>query len=135
MYRDWVLKTTGKAVKDRGVQTLNGKQVRVLEAKGALTTKTVYVDPQTGLPVQIVQAWPGGQIDTFDSIQVEVDLDDRLFSLDVPPGYKLIDEGKGQPANYNHKILAKLMRLALACNEYSVTHGDRFTADFPAKLT
>jgi len=127
--REKVLKITAQAVTDRGTTQLDGKTVRVLESIGDGWIRTVYVDPQTNSPVQITLALikrPTSKY-TYASIQIDTDLDDSLFSLDIPAGYKTTTEAPSTPAkDYNCKMLSKMHYLANTCFQYADKHKGQF---------
>jgi len=132
--REKVLKITAQAVKDLGVKNLNGKTVRVLQAQSGASIKTVYLDPQTRAPVQITlsSARAPQSRYTYADIEIDADLDDRLFDLDVPSGYKVHEDPPPDAAKqYNMKMLTKMRNLTNACIEYANNHK----GEFPAQLS
>ena len=83
------------------------------------------------MPVQISISLPEGyklRTITYASIQIDEKLDDDLFSLEVPEGYRphggkllkpLRDDDKA-------KLLAKMMYLIKACFTYAQAHDGQF---------
>ena len=83
-----------------GVQTFNG---RVLDGfSGTMgfeglkhVPAKVWVDPMTKLPVRIEviieRGWATETTVIYDNIQFDLPLDDSLFVLTVPPGYRVIE--------------------------------------------
>jgi outer membrane lipoprotein-sorting protein len=132
--RDDVLKISAQAVKDLGVQKLDGRDARVLRsADENEPVKTVWVEPRTGKPVQIELSWPSRKASfTYASIRIDEVLDETLFELDVPPGYEMLD-GDAKPKKYideiNGKMLSKARDLVMACYKYAEKKGD-----FPAEI-
>jgi prepilin-type processing-associated H-X9-DG protein len=129
--RDQVLRISAQAVKDLGVVQLDGRPARTLQSQGGEPVKTVYLDPQTGLPLQITVAWPSRQATfTYASIEIDTELNDQLFSLEVPAGYTLFRGEVFKPApDHRAKMLAKMKHLVMLCFEYADKHADRFPAD------
>ena len=131
--RDDVMKLTAEAVKDLGMQERDGRKVRVLQSHGKESVRTVYVNPETRQPVEIVIEWPKNPQSkfTYTDIRIDQELDDKLFSLDVPAGYKLFKGGPYVPAQaYYSKMMTKMRNLGMACIEYAGDHK----GEFPAKL-
>ncbi len=128
-----MLKISAQAVKDLGIQKLDGRDARVLRsADEKEPVKTVWVEPKTGKPVQIELSWPSRKASfTYASIRIDEVLDETLFELDVPPGYAMID-GDAKPKKYideiNGKMLSKARNLVMACYKYADKKGD-FPAD------
>jgi len=126
--RDDVMRITAQAVVDLGTTTLEGRAVRQLQSKEGEPVKTVYVDPKTGLPIQISLVWPSQKRSwTYASIQIDVELDDSLFSLDVPKGFKLWRGGLFKPnPDYDAKMMTKLRFLDQRCYMYAGEHQQSF---------
>ena len=94
-----VKEAEGKVEKELGEKELDGKKVRVFLSKvgGRDGTETTFwVDKATGQPVRIETDRPaGGSAKIFrgkvamTDIHIDPKLDDSLFSLEPPPGYKV----------------------------------------------
>ena len=82
---------------DGDAQPVGAKAIGNIQARGYLVKKlgmemTVWVNPATRLPVRIESSdrIQGKEIRaTSSDFQIDPDLDDALFRLDVPPGYTL----------------------------------------------
>ena len=135
--RDQVMRLTAESVKDLGTAELNGKPVRVFQSHGKKSgsVRTVYIDPDTNQPVQIVIEWPQskGAKWTFADIRIDQPLDDSLFSLDVPAGYKLF-RGKAYVPAEEHfsKMMTKMRHLSMALTMYANDHDGNYPADLSA---
>ncbi len=132
--RDQVMKLTAESVKDLGTMQLNGKTVRMLQSRGKKSgsIRTVYLDPQSNLPVQIVIEWPQNKQAkwTYADIQIDQGLDDSLFSVDVPKGYELFRGGPYVPAaEHFSKMMTKMRNVSMACLMYANDHNGEYPAD------
>ena len=133
--RDEILRIAAESVTDKGLATLDGKDVRVLESQGKQTgaTRTVYVDTKTGQPVQItiVSKAPSTSKCVYADIQLDADLAPALFSLDIPDGYKLFRGGLYKPTTeHNSEMMSKMRYLTLRCVVYANAHQDKFPDKF-----
>ncbi|MGB7158500.1 MAG: hypothetical protein WBD40_10575 [Tepidisphaeraceae bacterium] len=133
--RNAVLRISAQAVKDLGMAQLDGRDVWVLQSEGgAEPVKTVYVNPADGKPVRVEIAWPSSkQTFTYADIQLDVPLDERLFSLDAPEGYAMHGghEGPVKPVDeMNGKMLTKARDLAMQCIIYASNHDNRWPETF-----
>jgi outer membrane lipoprotein-sorting protein len=134
--RDQVLKLTAESVKDLGRKQLDdGRTVRVLQSTGKKSgsVRTVYVDPDTNLPVQIVIDWPQakGSKWTYADIKIDQELDDKLFSLEIPAGYQPFNGGAAYLPAPDHlaKMMTKMRTLIMKCIEYANDHNGEWPAD------
>lgn len=117
--RDHLLKTSAGAVDDLGEGVLEGNSVRILQSRKGQRVTTVWIDPETGHPVQIEHKWPGQDRSPllYTAIQIDTELDDALFSLEPPAGYA----AKATKALYpdeRMKMVAKIMHLGARCLSY-----------------
>lgn len=111
--RDRLLSLTAKAVKDLGTEKLNGKEVRKLQSKDDRRTTTVWVDPESGLPIQIELQYKK-RMAKYSEIKIDEVVDDGLFSLTTPGGYKLGKSPRPWP-DEKCKVSARVMFLLLKC--------------------
>ena len=128
--RDDVLRISAQAVKDLGMTKLGDQLVWVLQSEGdAEPVKTVYVNPDNGKPVRIEITWPSQkQSFTYADIEIDAEVDERLFSLAPPAGYVLRTE---KPIDEHYgKMAAKVMAILRQCYEYRSTHD----MEWPAEL-
>jgi len=112
--------TDGKVVR-LGVETIDGRRAEGFRIQlGAVDTK-IWADPKTLLPIRVELA-TGGTAGpethiVMTDFQTNVNLDESLFSLDVPPGYSVqqtmqIDLSKS-PSAY----LAEALKVAAEYND------------------
>jgi len=129
--RGRLLKTSEGAVDDLGKAVLDGKSVRVLQSRKDHRITTVWIDPETRYPVQIEHKWPGQNRTPllYTSIKIDVELDDKLFSLEPPEGYTVKESGALYP-DEREKMMAKIMHVG----EYCVFHRSSYKDGFPNKL-
>ncbi len=81
----------GFVQEDLGLRQIDGQEVVGFLAKHPRAEITIWADARSGLPVRIEQN--EGQMRTICKNMVfDVPLDESLFSMDVPEGYKLHEE-------------------------------------------
>jgi len=88
IYKDSVL--SDRKAKDLGNAIVGGKKAQGYSTANGLT---VWIDPISGDLVQVEQEFLlglGGR-ETLSDFRFDADMDESLFSLEVPEGYKLID--------------------------------------------
>jgi outer membrane lipoprotein-sorting protein len=129
--RDRLLRTSAGAVDDLGEAVLDGKSVRVLRSRKDKRVTTVWIDPETRHPVQIEHKWPGqSRLPLlYTSIQIDVEFDDGLFSLEPPEGYT-VKVSKALYPDERMKMMAKIMHVG----KYCVFHRSDYNDRFPNKL-
>ncbi|MHC5076256.1 MAG: hypothetical protein ACYTFM_07495 [Planctomycetota bacterium] len=90
-------------VADMGIQEIKGQSYIVFVAAGKNETVTIWADPQTALPVRIEQKTPNMQI-ACENLQFDVELDESLFSMEVPADYTIqntgLDFGKSSESDF-----------------------------------
>ncbi len=125
--RDRLLKLSAGAVEDFGMVELDRKSVQMLQSHKNNRIATVWIDPVTYYPVQIELKWTDENRSPviYSSIQIDTELNDDLFSLEVPDGYTRIIEKPDWP-DYKNKISTKIMRLGLWCWVYASNNDDQF---------
>ena len=79
-------------VEDQGLQEIDGHDYIVFIAESEKNTITIWVDPETTLPVRIKQKTPNMQI-VCNNLQFDVALDESRFSMEVPEGYIIQKSG------------------------------------------
>ena len=79
-------------IEDQGLQEIDGHDYIVFVAESKSETVTIWVDPETALPVRIKQKTPNMQI-ICDNLQFNVALDESRFSMEVPDGYVVQQAG------------------------------------------
>ena len=79
-------------IQDQGLQEIDGHDYIVFVAESENETITIWVDPETALPVRIKQKTPNMQI-ICNNLQFDVALDESRFSMEVPDGYVVQQAG------------------------------------------
>jgi hypothetical protein len=80
----------GFEVEELGEQEIQGQSVIGFRAKHPKAEITIWADPETALPVRIEQV--SGQMKVIcRNVKFDVPMDESLFSMDVPDGYKLLE--------------------------------------------
>jgi hypothetical protein len=75
-------------VDELGEQLVNGQMLYGFRAKHPQVEIVIWVDPATALPVRIEQQ--GGQMKVIcKNMRFDVPMDESLFSMDAPEGYKV----------------------------------------------
>ncbi|MBN2210901.1 MAG: hypothetical protein JW709_05845 [Sedimentisphaerales bacterium] len=99
-YLEWLQKIVVKMkdikayqIHDQSLQQIDGYEYHVFVAENNKETITIWVDPETTLPVRIAQKTPNMQL-VCNNLQFDVDLDESRFSLEIPEDYKVQEAGK-----------------------------------------
>lgn len=93
--RDVVIKMKdepGVKFENKGLQRYDDKDYLVFIAEGENHTITIWADPETILPVRLEDKTPNMKI-LCDNMKFDIILDDSLFSLEIPDGYKTQNMG------------------------------------------
>jgi outer membrane lipoprotein-sorting protein len=141
MQQDWFtgLKklSQNSNAEDLGLQTMDGKEVKGFRVKDENFPVTFWVDPKSGDPikVEIQQKIPDylnkegkGEITmkmVMSDFQFDVPLDESLFSLTPPEGYKMQPEMNMDFSNASEKDVIEVLR----------RYTDMENGTFPESLT
>jgi len=128
--RDRLLKLSAGVVEDLGRVELEGQSVRILQSRKDKRITTVWIDSETGYPVQIEHKWTDQSRSPvmYTSIQIDTELDEALFSLEPPEGYALSVDEFGWP-DEKKKIMTKVKYLGLWCVNYANDNDDQFPSE------
>jgi hypothetical protein len=134
--RDRILEWSAGAVEDLGNVKLDGQIVRMLQSRHDNRITTVWIDPQTNDPVQVEHTWTDESRSPviITEIQIDVGLDDKLFSLEAPEDYALSVEEPGWPDD-KRKLMTKVMHLGLLCVIYAGNNDNRFPVELADLVT
>ena len=75
-------------VEDLGTRDIDGRKAVGFLAKHPRSEITIWADAKTGLPIRIDQK-DGQMLVIAKNLQFDAPMDETLFSMDVPSGYKL----------------------------------------------
>ncbi|MBN2183558.1 MAG: hypothetical protein JW715_16735 [Sedimentisphaerales bacterium] len=130
--RDKLLDLAAGAVEDIGMVTLSGRSVRMLRSTKDNRVTTVWIDPETKLPVQIEHTWPEQNHPpiTYTEIKIDTELNDSLFSLKPPEDYTFT-EGSSNYSDAQSRISTKMRHLLLNCFIYASERNGQY----PKKLS
>jgi outer membrane lipoprotein-sorting protein len=109
---------------DLGLQTINGKEVKVFRIKTEDYSVTFWVEPKTGNPIKVECQIKIPDVTDKDSkgektmgvsmvlsnFQLDVPLDESLFSLTPPEGYNLQSETNLDFSNPGEKDMIEVLR-------------------------
>jgi len=123
--------STRTEVEDMGLVELEGRLLRLLQSQKGNWVDKVWIDPESKLPVQVAFIPPNGKTWLFTSIQIDIELDNDLFSLEPPEGYMLQDSPFTPWSDYRKKINAKITFLQSQCDRYARQHQGLY----PSELT
>ena len=134
--RDYLLELSAGAIEELGSVELDGQSVQLLRSCGDKRIATLWIDPQTGYPVQVELTWTDQNHSPvmFTSIQIDTELDDDLFSLEPPDGYTLNVDESDLP-DKQAKMMTKIRQLGMLCVIYANDNADQFPADLRELVT
>jgi outer membrane lipoprotein-sorting protein len=81
------------SIEPLGEKEIDGRIARGFRATGPDEEVTVWADPQTALPIRMEQKWRQMQFVCTD-FQFDVEMDESLFSMDIPEGYSAPTKGE-----------------------------------------
>jgi outer membrane lipoprotein-sorting protein len=96
-----------EAVENLGVETIDGRGVEGFRMEIGAIKVTIWADQKTSMPIRVEETASVAGADVnivMTDFQIDVKLDESLFSLEVPPGYTVeqtmqLDVSK-KPADY-----------------------------------
>jgi hypothetical protein len=74
------------SVEPLGEKEIDGRTVKGFHATSPDEELTIWADPQTALPIRTEQKWHQMQF-TCTDFQFDIEMDESLFSMDIPEGY------------------------------------------------
>jgi outer membrane lipoprotein-sorting protein len=105
-------KTIQGNAEELGTKQVNGRQAKGFRVTKNAQTMDIWVDPKSGSPVEIDMSIPGIGSMTMSDFQTGMELDDSLFSLTVPEGYKQMNLQMPMGNITESDLVAGLRRLA-----------------------
>jgi outer membrane lipoprotein-sorting protein len=109
---------TAQKAERLGVETIDGRRAEGFRIQKGSHEIKIWADPETLLPVRFEQRTtdgPEGRTVMTD-FQVDVDLEESLFSLEVPNGYTVQDTMQLDLAENPINYLAELLKMAAEVN-------------------
>jgi len=112
-----------RALAGKSAQPAGNRRIGAVEAQGFLIREDeqetlVWADPKTRLPILIETSSADGARITFSDFRFNPALDDALFDLDAPEGYKLVP--------FDIEALPPEESLARMLRSYAQTSGGKF---------
>ena len=106
-------------IEELGRQTIDGRQAvgfRIIEDN---TQQTVWADPETGLPIRVEFVRRAGpkHASVWSDFRINVELDESLFSMDVPEGYTVGNLSLDVSEEPTAEDLVKALRLVAESND------------------
>jgi outer membrane lipoprotein-sorting protein len=110
---------TAGEVERLGATTIDGRAAEGFRIKfGAIEAK-IWADPKTWLPIRVEESMTGEQSAhiVMSDFQVDVEMDEALFSLDVPEGYVVEQTAQLDLSKKPIEILADALKVAAEFND------------------
>jgi hypothetical protein len=89
--RQIIKKLQDGQVEDLGEQMIDGRKAVGFVGRGHNEEVTIWADPQTAVPIRIDVQIGQDLAFTMKNFEFDVEVDELLVSMDVPPGYTLKD--------------------------------------------
>jgi outer membrane lipoprotein-sorting protein len=116
------------SVEPLGEKEINGRNAKGFRATGPDEEFTVWADPQTALPIRTEQKWRQLQFVCTD-FQFDVEMDESLFSMEIPEGYSAPPMGELSIAGGTEQDLVETLRIWA-----EVILDDVFPEDFSGQV-
>jgi len=98
------------SVEPLGEKEIDGRIAKGFRARGHDGEMTVWADPQTALPIRMEQKWRQMQFVCTD-FQFDIEMDESLFSMEIPDGYSELPSGELPIASTNEQDLIETLRM------------------------
>jgi outer membrane lipoprotein-sorting protein len=98
------------SVETLGEEEIDGRIAIGFRAAGPDGEMTVWADPQTALPIRMEQQWRQIQFVCTD-FQFDIELDESLFSMEIPEGYSELPSGELPIASTTEQDLVETLRM------------------------
>jgi outer membrane lipoprotein-sorting protein len=98
------------SVEPLGEKEVDGRIAKGFRATGPDGEWTIWADPQTALPIRMEQQW--GQMEfVYTDFQFDVELDESLFSMEIPEGYSELPGGELPVESSTEQDLVETLRI------------------------
>jgi hypothetical protein len=110
---------TASKVERLGVETIDGREAQGFRIELGTVEVKIWADPKTFLPIRVEEQSTAGNEarNVMSDFQVGVDLDESLFSLDVPPGYTIQQTMELDLSKSPWTYLADALKMAAEYND------------------
>ena len=116
------------SVEQLGEKEIDGRMAIGFRASGPDGEVTVWADPKTALPIRMEQKWRQMRFVCTD-FQFDVELDESLFSMEIPEGYSELPSGELPIASNTEQDLIETLRIWA-----EVILDDVFPEDFTGQV-
>ena len=116
------------SVESLGEKEIDGRMAQGFRATGPDGEWTIWADPQTALPIRMEQKWRQMEFVCTD-FQFDVELDESLFSMEIPEGYSELPSGELPIDSNTEQDLIKTLRIWA-----EVILDDVFPEDFTGQV-
>lgn len=131
----WITKKVDKPTKELGERNLDGKQVKGFVGSEGSQTWTIWIDKASAQPVLVDVSSPQGDNGyvkmQISDIRINPDIDDSMFSMEVPPGYTVRQPTKPED-KVDLRIVTKKDAQGREYREYQL-HSHSKSEDSPKK--
>jgi hypothetical protein len=98
------------SVEQLGEEEIDGQLATGFRARNPDGEFTVWADPETALPIRIEQTWRQMQF-VFTEFHFDIEMDESLFSMEIPEGYSELPSGELRIASSTEKDLVETLRI------------------------
>jgi len=116
------------SVEQLGEEEIDGQLATGFRARNPDGEFTVWADPETALPIRIEQQWRQMQF-VYTDFQFDIEMDESLFSMEIPEGYSELPSGELRIASSTEKDLVETLRIWA-----EVILDDAFPEDLSAQV-
>jgi len=116
------------SVEQLGEEEIDGQLATGFRARNPDGEFTVWADPETALPIRIEQQWRQMQF-VYTDFQFDIEMDESLFSMEIPEGYSELPGGELRIASSTEKDLVETLRIWA-----EVILDDAFPEDLSAQV-
>ena len=116
------------SVEPLGEKEIDGRIVKGFRARNPDGEITVWADPETALPIRMEQQWRQLQF-VYTDFQFDIEMDESLFSMEIPEGYSELPSGELGIASSTEKDLVESLRIWA-----EIILDDAFPEDFSTQV-
>ena len=116
------------SVEPLGEKEIDGRVATGFRARNPDGEITVWADPETALPIRMEQQWRQLQF-VYTDFQFDIEMDESLFSMEIPEGYSELPSGELGIASSTEKDLVESLRIWA-----EIILDDAFPEDFSTQV-